>query len=568
MKLIQLIKPFFPFKITYKFANLHSLHCTGTGFLSKFITKMEVYKPFILYLIFLMASIPLKAQESHPVHKNDSITLAQAYINLSLTKDYFEKISNERLSKILPFETNELKSITDSTFIKQNHTLYNFTYSILYFNEAKLLFKNKSKTIERSVLIKWHHNLKKAIAYYNLSKYINEGNNEFYQLINFEENSYNELRWNIYSLKSEFTPYFNNDIYLDFKKIFYNSKRSKKYDFDKLSYYASIYDLALDLSIIENRINYEFDNYNSIDHMYKMDLKLDLITRYLQLKYIASNQYEKNLSSAEILQIYDSYDGFYYDIIDNTKKFEEDNFIRKELNPEVCKSLYNELQKKYPINKTTDSDGDGVIDNVESAYMARPKQYFFPNPAPLPSAKATFNNFKPNLTILGTVDKDISSIFINAGYKNKLYYYYHLDGYAMTTSLEKFNKDGTAIEDSKRWVKSLGGEGKFSYYEIFKSLFFETESEFRMFAIIIASKEVRISNESLTPSGAEMLIKNSHPTLPEELKNKTLPNKNLTVLVYHFHQNDIGEVPMLDLSGKIKVHDHLKKAGLSNLIKN
>lgn len=529
---------------------------------------MKVYNQLILYLFFLIASIQLNAQDASQVFKNDSITLAQAYINLSLTKDYFDKLSDERLSKILPFETDELKSIKDSIFISENSTLFNFTYSLLYFNEAKLLFRSKSKTLERDILMQWHDHLKKAIAHYNLSNYFTNGENVFYQLINFDEKLYDELRWNINALKKEFTPYFNTDIYPDFKRLFYKAKRSKTYDFDKLTYFASIYDLSLDLSIIETEPSYEGFNFNSIAQNYQLDLKLDLIARYLQLKYMASNQYTKELSPTEILRLYKAYDSFYYDIVDNKNQFEEDAFITKELNPEVCDALYKELQKKFALDDITDTDLDGVIDASVGQNIAAPRQYFFPNPAPLPSASATFKNFKPELVTLGKVDTYISNLFTSAGYKNKLHYYYDLDGFAMTTSLEKFNKDGSAIEDSKRWVKNLGGDGKFSYYEIFKSLFFEIESEFRMFAIIIASEEVRISSVALTPGSAETLLKNSHPELPDALKNKTLPDKNLTVLVYHFHQNDVGQVPMLDLSGNIKVPDHLKKAGLSKLIRN
>jgi len=45
-----------------------------------------------------------------------------------------------------------------------------------------------------------------------------------------------------------------------------------------------------------------------------------------------------------------------------------------------------------------------------------------------------------------------------------------------------------------------------------------------------------------------------------------LPNKTLSVLVYHFHQKNIGILPMLDISGEMSVRDHLKIAGLSRLI--
>jgi len=161
----------------------------------------------------------------------------------------------------------------------------------------------------------------------------------------------------------------------------------------------------------------------------------------------------------------------------------------------------------------------------------------------------------------------MSGILKTAGYEKHINYYYHeLDGFAMTTSLEKFNSDGSKVQEDERWVTNLGSDGKFSYYETFKSLFFELESEFRMFAFIVGSENITISNTSLSEGFAEQLIKNSYSSLPEDLKYKMLPNKTLSVLVYHFHQKNIGIVPMLDISGKISALEHVNIAGLSKLI--
>ena len=124
---------------------------------------------------------------------------------------------------------------------------------------------------------------------------------------------------------------------------------------------------------------------------------------------------------------------------------------------------------------------------------------------------------------------------------------------------------GTGGQDGSEYT-NLGGDGKFSYYEVFKSMFFSVESEYRMFAFIIASKSATMSNDEMSTGFAEQLLKNSYDTLPADLKNKILPNKTLSVFVYHFHQNDIGEVPELDISGKLTVKDHLKNAGLTQLI--
>lgn len=86
------------------------------------------FKTFFFLPILAVSWIGVFAQENPPIAKNDSIILAQAYINLTLTKEYFEGLSEERISKILQFEKSELASIEDHSFLKDNAALYNFSY--------------------------------------------------------------------------------------------------------------------------------------------------------------------------------------------------------------------------------------------------------------------------------------------------------------------------------------------------------------------------------------------------------------------------------------------------------
>jgi hypothetical protein len=377
----------------------------------------------------------------------------------------------------------------------------------------------------------------------------------------------------IYNLKSDFTPFFNGDIYPEFKRIFYVAKSTGNYEFESLFLYAGIYNLSLKMTILnlKSADNEEF-TFPSIELNYSLDPKLDLISRYLQLKYLASVKVAKLPEGLSVDKLYDEYYYLRWDVQDYN-----DAFFENELNSKALGILYEELQAKFP-HEIEDDDTDGVPDLNESEpnlstlsldkYILYPEDYFyFPNPAPKASANLKVSNYKPKLTYLGSVDRHMSSILKTAGYEKHINYYYHeLDGFAMTTSLEKFNMDGLKVQEDERWVTNLGSDGKFSYYETFKSLFFELESEFRMFAFIVGSKNITISNTSLSEGFAEQLIKNSYPSLPEDLKYKTLPNKTLSVLVYHFHQKNIGIVPMLDISGKISALEHVNIAGLTKLI--
>ncbi|MBK6390304.1 MAG: hypothetical protein IPF70_06940 [Saprospiraceae bacterium] len=93
-----------------------------------------LYKP-IIFFSFASTFIEAKSENLASITKDDSLTLAQAYINLSLTEVYFDKLSLERIAKILPFEERAMATIQDSTFIHNNLQLYDSAYALLYFNQ-------------------------------------------------------------------------------------------------------------------------------------------------------------------------------------------------------------------------------------------------------------------------------------------------------------------------------------------------------------------------------------------------------------------------------------------------
>ncbi|WP_146260430.1 hypothetical protein [Algoriphagus chordae] len=529
-------------------------------------------KLFIYLLFFFMMPFSLNevlAQGNLQTTNNDTITLAQAYMNLYLTETYFDTLSKERISKILAFEENELSKINDKSFIEKNHSLYQFTNSLYFLNRSKLLSQQR-EVYNRSGLRRLKSIFDESIQAYNSAK-IDEyqtfanGKNNLYEIISFDQVSNYRLLFEIRKLKDQFNRLFNEDIYPDFKRIFKRSSSPEKTDIDSLTYFARIYDMPLSTAILRNKAEldvFPFQSSTFITPEYTIDSKLDLISRYLQLKYLASPkvQVPRNFNKTILYEAYD-------DFLELKLETIGDQFIREELNPRVCAILLDEIERKFPRDKNVKElvhpSAPGIMMEISGGNY---KQYFFPNPAPLASADSIINQFKPSLNTLNQVDRSLMSVFTTAGYKNQVHYYYDMDGFALTTSLEKFNLNGTAVSSSNRFIKNLGGNGKFSYYEIFKSMFFDVESEYRMFAFIIASQSATMSNEAMTAGFAEEILQNSYDRLPAELRNVSLPTKVLSIFVYHFHQNDIGEVPELDLSGKLSVQDHLKNAGLSKII--
>jgi hypothetical protein len=493
---------------------------------------------------------------------------AQAFINLSLIQAKFDQLSSSEITSILASHEGDLSEVKDELFISQNSTLYNFTYSLLYENTARLLFRSK-QNISRKILLEWKETLERGIEFYNLSQNKleeTEDQKEFHALIKFQDDDVASLSGNIYWLKGQFTPYFNEDVYPDFQRIYYKAKNSGEYDFDGLKAFAGIYNLSLDMSLLGLDPNPEQSNLG-ISKEYRLENRHELISDYLQFTFLASDQFFTPVGF-DVEGLYYSYNRFL-----NALNGEKDEFIVRELNSETIDQLFRELQTKFPFDDfstgTVDSLSGENMGSNSSIVITRPileEDYDFPTEAPLASVRLNSSNYKPELKTLGQVDEFLRTEFFAAGYQDQLHYYYASDGFAITTSLERFNLDGSAVPSESRFVKSLTEVKKLSYYEIFKSMFFDIEYNYRMFALVIASNATTMSNDGMTPGFATQIIANSYDALPEDLTNKELPNKTLSVFVYHFRLNVNNGTVELDLSGEISAQEYLNNAGLIRII--
>ena len=517
------------------------------------------------------------------------ITTTKAYFNLLNNQRNFDSLSTEQIEKNLSFEEKELQSINDSVYFKNYNYLYNQAFSVLYLGYAKLLFANKTNP-EREILLQWKNTLEKSINHFNLSELDSvfppdSDKKLFFDLIGFTEKDCKTLQNDIIKLKSEFNPYFNRDIYPDFQRIFYVEKKSGKFSFGALWYYTALYNLPLSRDILDNQpygrtinqIDHTYYNWN-IKTNYKLDLALDLISRYLQLKKVLKT----NKSDESICDInWACYNAFIEDLnpddktqfgIENaSNQIFKDDFFRRELDAATCEKLRRQLIKKcgnirYPAG-ILDYDNDGVPDyNVTKLAKPMSERYYFPVPAPFPSSYLFLNDYKPSLVTMKQVDDYFTNIFNKKGYAGQLHYYYVESGFALTTSLEKINSDGSPVSGNTRWSVSIGGNGSLSLYETFKSIFFATESNFRIIGLIISPKAATLQKSPSAFGGIQDLLIYSYTSLPGDIKDFSLTKKTLTILIYNYYQSDIGKVPMLDVSKRLSVKDHLEKSGLQELM--
>ena len=204
------------------------------------------------------------------------------------------------------------------------------------------------------------------------------------------------------------------------------------------------------------------------------------------------------------------------------------------------------MKKRYSLEDTPDKPKHMALPSMIGNESGGGK-YFFPIPAPRPSALLYIDNFKPALNTYKQVDNYLGNIFNSAGYSGRMHYYYVTSGYAVTTSLEKINEDGSPASGDQRWAVSVSGNGSFSLYQTFKSIFFETESNFRIFALIMSPVKATVQSSASSLAAINELIQYSYPSLPRDLEDVVPPSKTLSVLVYQYKQSDVGKVPMLEI---------------------
>jgi hypothetical protein len=518
----------------------------------------------ILYAVICVAIVPVSQTRA----SEDSLNLAQCYANSSLTVTYFDTLPTRRLAKIIPYITEELSKIKDTGFIHSNGDLYYITWAHLHFLKARVLFENKTE-ITRAFLLQCKAHLDSAIFCFNKRRDITYREvNYYYAFAGYDSESAFSLQSSIEKLKDRLALYFNKDIYPDFKRIFLTGKKEHRYYFDSLKYYAGLYNLPLDFFIKENREPRKRSlRLFSVRDEYTLSPPLDLISQFLQFAFIIDTK-----QPVDFVNLYFAFENFIRKLKPKSNStfgvpsnIPKDEFFRKNLNSEVCNRLYKALKHKFPKGKYSELSN--------SKHMNLPKRagkYYFPIPPPFPSSKYAINHFAPGLKTIREVDNYIRKSFHDAGYAGRLHYYYiEYPGFAVATDIERINKDGSPTKEDTRWNLKMSNDGKLTLRQIFKSIFFATESDFRMIACIVAPLEIETgsSRNKVSASAMADLLKNSYSSLPLDLEGVILPEKTLTILVYHFNQSDIGEVPVL-ASSKLVVPQHLRKTfPLEQLIK-
>lgn len=535
----------------------------------------------------LIVAIGLFARES--VHANDSLTLAEAYINLSLTHQYFDTLSTRRIGKITSFIRGELSSINDTTFLRKNGYLYNFCLALLYLERSKLAARTRGKQ-SRSDLIKLKQLLDSAVLHFNKIANDDIETSSYTDLINYTNEDKMRLHSSLVCTRQYCAQLFNQNIYPDFQRQFNHFKQSGKICVDSLQYYSGLFSIELREPLHyclhfdpEGRrvpcvvADEETGNLLINDQFYSCASALWIINEYLQISQlvrgdspldsIAVNnrvrvlQYELNLPDTDHFALTSD------TCIRRSDMIPKDEFFRRQLDSAAIATLYLEIKIKHmklPKPVLDDADGDGITDEFD-----KEPRYYFPDPAPFPSKMASVAHFCPHLKRLLDVNGYMVRLLNKSGYAGHFQYYYaRWGGFAILTGLERINEKGIPLVDKKlRWeLKGLKPD-KFSLYVLFKSIFFEESANFRLMAFVVDTREARTDPRQPASWGTmTKLISYSHHSFPAGLDTVRMADKTLSVLIYHFFQSDVGEVPILDESPPFSVQDYLSGSALSDLL--
>lgn len=501
---------------------------------------------------------------------NDSLRLGEAYVNLSLTKEFFDSISDSRLNKILSFESKELNEVRKSVGPKDQSLLY-FSYSLLQYIKANKFYQKQQEPDRRRLM-----NLKNVLSssmksFESIKLSEIEVENSFYDFIKLDEYAYNQHARDIDELKKSLTPNFNRDIYPDFKRILLAAKNDKQYKLDSLEHYSRLYNLKEDWEKYEFAMLIEPYEVVLTKH-YNRAIALDLIAKYVRFDAIANGI----IAVADTLYMHDEFEAFTEMLQPGNDEFQysdgiivKDQFFKEHLDKKTINLLQKKLQKRYPkpdYFRYTDNGLDGI--GFETG--AGLELYYFPIPAPAPTAKKIIPRFKPALKTLGEVNRHIQKSLEAAGYEDRLHYFYIKEkGFAVTTAIERINKDGSPVEGIKRWDLSAETGEELSLYNVFRAMFFKTESDYRLIACIVSKKEVKTQKESSGLGEMNNFLENSYSSLPPDLEEIEMIDKTISILLYHYTQDDVGAVPKLNQNTILTVRDHINKTpSLSSLLNN
>jgi hypothetical protein len=193
----------------------------------------------------------------------------------------------------------------------------------------------------------------------------------------------------------------------------------------------------------------------------------------------------------------------------------------------------------------------------------------FPFPPPEYSTDADLDAYFGTCKTMSDVDKKLRGALEETGYHTRRYFYVP-GGFALTTRMEQFNKDGSCKPDKYRWSSKIVRCENFSALCYLKSIITTEPAYFRVLVFVVTSQLIAAAPPPITRSEAEGWLNEGANRLPQEIGNLPFSagKTNVTALVYEFRVRESDRTAITNNPSEIPGLVHLRKSRIINYLKN
>ncbi len=166
-----------------------------------------------------------------------------------------------------------------------------------------------------------------------------------------------------------------------------------------------------------------------------------------------------------------------------------------------------------------------------------------------------------NCYSLGEVSKKIVRSLRSADYPYR--FMSVPDGFVIVAQMEQYNKDGSIMNGSYRWVDYPPQESFTLSWNYIKSLIYPKKGYLRMFVFIITSQSYSSTKTKVSKSDAAAWLSQGVNRLPKKIAGMPFSNDySVSFLVYEFEVPESNHRPNQSCPSQHQAKEHLKLSGL------
>ncbi len=187
----------------------------------------------------------------------------------------------------------------------------------------------------------------------------------------------------------------------------------------------------------------------------------------------------------------------------------------------------------------------------------------FPWPPPKASATLVIDNElmtdeNKEETYLGDINRKLVDALNKNGYFER-YYFSVPEGFAIVTRIERYNEDGTIVNQENRWnAEFINNPKEFSFKNILKLLFTANPGYYRFIAFIVTSTTITQDTKTMEYEDWQEWMQTGGLWLPNSIAKKIYTEDyRCTALIYEYERYKNEEVKTYKTPGRLNGWQHL-----------